>query len=153
MSSTSLFCILTTFDWRLFCQSAAFFMLQWLEVRDGCLSCGYWRNFLPSASLFNLSFHNSHVTIDWFTPSKATSWKTYNTLVSKHFHSRFLFSSARPRDFDGMLGNGLQVSMYATKTPIDMWRFNIPQLKEFLTFSVKDRCQLNYFICIKDFNA
>jgi hypothetical protein len=26
-----------------------------------------------------------------------------------------------------------------------------PQLKEILTFSVKDRYQLNYFICIKDF--
>ena len=28
-----------------------------------------------------------------------------------------------------------------------------PQLNFFLTFSVKDRYQLNYFICIKDFNA
>ena len=28
-----------------------------------------------------------------------------------------------------------------------------PQLKNILTFSVKDRHQLNYFICIKDFNA
>jgi hypothetical protein len=27
------------------------------------------------------------------------------------------------------------------------------QLKKILTFSVKDRYQLNYFICIKDFNA
>jgi hypothetical protein len=34
-----------------------------------------------------------------------------------------------------------------------MWRFDVPQLKEFLAFSVKDRYQLNYFICIKDFNA
>ena len=34
-----------------------------------------------------------------------------------------------------------------------MWRFNVPQLKEFLTLSVKDRCQLNCFICIKDFNT
>ena len=76
-------------------------------------------------------------------------------LVSNHFHSvkSFLFSSARPRDFHGMLGTGLSVSMYTTKAPIDMWHFNIPQLKEFLTFSVKDRYQLNYFICIKDFNA
>jgi hypothetical protein len=29
----------------------------------------------------------------------------------------------------------------------------VPQLKEFLAFSVKDRYQFNYFICIKDFNA
>jgi hypothetical protein len=28
-----------------------------------------------------------------------------------------------------------------------------PQLKKILTFSVKDRYQLNYCICIKDFNA
>ena len=28
-----------------------------------------------------------------------------------------------------------------------------PQLKNILTFSVKDRYQLSYFICIKDFNA
>ena len=47
--------------------------------------------------------------------------------------------------------------MYTTKTPIDLCRvFHItfdPQLKKILTFSVKDRYQLNYFICIKDFNA
>jgi hypothetical protein len=46
----------------------------------------------------------------------------------------FLFSSARPRDFDGMLGTGLPVSMYTTKAPIDMWRFNVPQLKNSLHF-------------------
>jgi hypothetical protein len=28
-----------------------------------------------------------------------------------------------------------------------------PQLKKILTFSIKDRYQLNYFLCIKDFNA
>jgi hypothetical protein len=31
--------------------------------------------------------------------------------------------------------------------------FTLFQLKNILTFSVKDRHQLNYFICIKDFNA
>jgi hypothetical protein len=45
------------------------------------------------------------------------------------------------------------VSMYTTKTPVDKWCFNVTQLKEFFTFSVKDRYQLNYFICIKDINA
>jgi hypothetical protein len=57
-------------------------------------------------------------------------------LVSNHFHSVnfFLFSSTRPRDFDGMLGTGLPVSMYTMKTSIDMWHFNVSQLKEFLTF-------------------
>jgi hypothetical protein len=79
-----------------------------------------------------------------------------NTLVSNHFHSikNFLFSSAKPPDFDGMLGTGLLVSMYTRKTPIDKWRFNVTQLKFFFnTFSVKDRYQLNYFISIKDFNT
>jgi hypothetical protein len=52
-----------------------------------------------------------------------------------------------------MLGSGLPVSMYTTKTPIDKWRFNVIQLKDFFTFSVKDRYQLNYFISIKNFNA
>ena len=62
-----------------------------------------------------------------------------STLVSNHFHSvkSFLFSSTRPCDFDGMLDTGLPVSVYTMKTPIDMWHFKIPQLKEFLTFSVK----------------
>jgi hypothetical protein len=33
--------------------------------------------------------------------------------------------SARSRDFDGMLGTGLPVSMYTTNIPIDKWRFNV----------------------------
>jgi hypothetical protein len=52
-----------------------------------------------------------------------------------------------------MLGTGLPVLMYTTITPIDMWRISVPQLKEFLAFSVNDRYQLNYFIFIKDFNT
>ena len=79
----------------------------------------------------------------------------FNMVVSNHFHSvkNFLFSSTKPCDFDGLLGTGLLVSMYTTKTPTDKCLFNSTQLKEFSTFSVKDRYQLNYFICIKDFNA
>jgi hypothetical protein len=46
------------------------------------------------------------------------------------------------------------VNVHKKKTPIDMCRFNVrSQLNFFLTFSVEDRYQLNYFICIKDFNA
>ena len=65
------------------------------------------------------------------------------------FRQKFYFSSARPLDFDGMLGTGLPVTMYTTKTPINMWRFKVPQLKEFLIFSVKDRYQLNYLFVSK----
>ena len=67
-----------------------------------------------------------------------------NTVVSNHFHSvkNVFFSSAKPRDFKGMLGTGLPVSIYTTKTPIDKCRFNVTQLKEFFTFSVKNRYQL-----------
>ena len=43
--------------------------------------------------------------------------------------------------------------MYTTKTPIDKCHFNVTQHNFFFTFCVKDRYQLNYFICIKDFNA
>jgi hypothetical protein len=85
--------------------------------------------------------------------SKYFEWLA-NTLVSSHFHSvKILFSLSRRHDFDGMLGTGLPVSIYTTKTPIDKCRFNVTQLKELFIFSVKDRYQLNYFICIKDFNA
>jgi hypothetical protein len=73
-----------------------------------------------------------------------------NTVVSNHFHSvKFLlFSSARSRDFNGTPGTELPVSMYTTKTPIDMCLLTFdPQL------NAKDRYQLNYFICIKGFNA
>ena len=55
----------------------------------------------------------------------------FNMLVSNHFHSvkSLLFPSARPHDFDGMLGTELPVSMYTMKTEtIDMWCFNVPQL-------------------------
>ena len=54
----------------------------------------------------------------------------FNMLVSNHFHSvkNLLFSSAKPHDFDGMLGTGLPVSMYTMKTLNNMWRFNVPQL-------------------------
>jgi hypothetical protein len=43
-----------------------------------------------------------------------------NTVVSNHFHfvKILFFSSARSRDFDGMLDTGLPVSMYTTKTPM-----------------------------------
>ena len=34
----------------------------------------------------------------------------------------FLFLSARPHDFDGMLGTGLPLSMYTTKNPINTWQ-------------------------------
>ena len=59
--------------------------------------------------------------------------RQYSRFESFLFRQKLFNFSARPRDFDIMLGTGLPVSMYATKTPIDMWRFNVPQLKEFLT--------------------
>ena len=51
----------------------------------------------------------------------------HNTVVSNHFHSVkiLLFSSARSRDSDGLIGIELPVLMYTTKTPIDVCRFNV----------------------------
>ena len=70
------------------------------------------------------------------------------------FRQNFVIFVRQITDFDGLIGIELPVSMYTTKTPIDMCRFTFdPQLKKILTFSVKDIYQLNYFICIKDFNA
>jgi hypothetical protein len=39
-------------------------------------------------------------------------------------------------DFDGILGTGLPMSMYTTKTPIDKCRSNVTQHKEFFTFHI-----------------
>ena len=51
--------------------------------------------------------------------------RQYACFESFPFSQNVLFSSAKPRDIDGMLGTGLPVSMYRTQTPIDMWRFNV----------------------------
>ena len=72
----------------------------------------------------------------------------YGCFESFPFRQILLFSSARSRDLDGTPGTELLVSMYTKKkTPIDMCHFNVrSQLNFFLTFSVEDRYQLNYFI-------
>ena len=79
-----------------------------------------------------------------------------NTVVSNHFHSVkiLLFSSARSRDFDGLIALNIlcQCTQQKLQSICAVLSFD-PQFKQFLTFSVKDRYQLNYFICIKDFNA
>ena len=88
-----------------------------------------------------------------------------NTVVSNHFHSVkiLLFSSARSRDFDGMFSIGLPVSMYTTKTPIDLYRFNVrySTLKNLSIFCERQisiklfylyqrlQCRDNYFFKIK----
>jgi hypothetical protein len=46
----------------------------------------------------------------------------------------------------GMLSTGLPASMNTTKTPIHMWRFNVPQLREFLAFSVTDINEIILFV-------
>jgi hypothetical protein len=77
-------------------------------------------------------------------------------VVSNHFHSVkfFLFSSIRSRDFDGMytaLDFRCQCTQHKLQSICAVLTFD-PQLKNILAFSVKHRYQLNYFICIKDFN-
>ena len=63
----------------------------------------------------------------WFIGSFSGGSTYGNTVVSNPFHSVtiLLFSSTRSRDFDGTPGTELPVSMYTTKTPIDMCRFNV----------------------------
>ena len=53
-----------------------------------------------------------------------------------------------------MYSTRLPVSMYTTRTSIDMCRFNVrSSVLKNLEFSVKDRYQLSYFVCIKDLNT
>ena len=51
----------------------------------------------------------------------------------------------------GLLALNFRCQMYTTNTSIDVCRFNVRSstLKKILTFAVKDRYQLHYFICIK----
>ena len=82
--------------------------------------------FVAVATLSDTGSHNRLDLIQSLVPTHYVC----NMIVSNHFHSvtSLLISSARPHDFDGMLGTGLPVSMYTTKTPIDMRRFNVLQL-------------------------
>jgi hypothetical protein len=59
---------------------------------------------------------------DWIEMKNTRS--STNTVVSNHFDSGkiLLFSSARSRDFDGIFSIRLPLSMYTTKTPIDLCR-------------------------------
>jgi hypothetical protein len=73
------------------------------------------------------------------------------TVVSNHFHSVksfFIFV----RQIMWCRWNSCQCTQQKLQSICAVLTFN-PQLKKILTFSVKDRYQLNYFICIKDFNA
>ena len=81
----------------------------------------------------------------WFIWSFSGESTYGNTVVLNHFHSVtiLLFSSARSRDFDGTPGT----------SGVNVHNKNSNPIKKILTFSVKDRYQLNYCICIKDFNA
>jgi hypothetical protein len=92
-------------------------------------------------------------------------WFKCNTVVSNHFHSVkiLLFSSARSRDFDGLIGIELPVSMYTTKPPIDLCRFSVRSstLKNLNIFCKRQisiklfylyqrlQCRDNYFFKIK----
>ena len=81
---------------------------------------------------------------EFFFPSNQDRRHCREYACSNHCHSvkKKSYSSVKPRDFDRMLGTGLPVSMYTTKTPIDKWLFNVTHVKEFFLFSVKDRYQL-----------
>ena len=75
-------------------------------------------------------------------------------VVSNHFHfiKNFLFLSAKPRDFDGMLGTGLPVSMYTMNLQSISAILTLLNLKNFYIFC-KRQISIKFVICIKDFNA
>jgi hypothetical protein len=66
------------------------------------------------------------ICVQW-VKMRGGCWYWWNTFVWNHFHSVkiLLFSSAKSCDFDGTPGTEILVSMYTTKTPIDMCRFNV----------------------------
>jgi hypothetical protein len=100
-----------------------------------------------------------------FHANEFISMVVFNTVVSNHFHSvkNLLFSSTRSHDFDGLISIELLVSMYTTKTPIDLCRFNVRSstLKNLNIFCKRQisikllylyqrlQCRDNYFFKIK----
>ena len=56
--------------------------------------------------------------------SKTTTTTKNNTVVSNQFHSAkiLLFSSARSRDFDGIFGTGLPVSIKTLLYSCPYWK-------------------------------
>ena len=78
------------------------------------------------------------------------------TVVSNHFHSVKFFYFRPPDHVISMECTALDFRCQCTQQKFQsiyaVLTFD-PQLKKILTFSVKDRYQLNYFICIKDINA
>ena len=100
-----------------------------------------------------------------FHANEFISMVVFNTVVSNHFHSvkNLLFLSTRSHDFDGLISIELLVSMYTTKTAIDLCRFNIRSstLKNLSIFCKRQisikllylyqrlQCRDNYFFKIK----
>ena len=96
--------------------------------------------------------------------SSLTSWKRgtdplfeYNTVVSNQFHSvNFFFIFVRQITWFRWnvqhWTSCVNVHNKISNRYVPFWR-SILNFKKILTFSVKDIYQLNYFICIKDFNA
>ena len=80
---------------------------------------------------------------------------TINTVVSNHFHSVkiVLFSIDHVISMEcSVLGFRCQCTQRKFQSICVVLTID-PQLKKILKFSIKDRYQLNYFICVKDFNA
>ena len=79
-----------------------------------------------------------------------------NTVVSNHFHSVKFCYFHLPDHVISMECKALDFRCQCTQQKFQsicaILTFD-SQFKKILTFSVKDRYQLNYFICIKDFIA
>ena len=78
-----------------------------------------------------------------------------NTVVLNHFHSvkNFLFLSAKPHDLMECQALDFRCQCTLRKLQSISVVLTLLKLQNLFTFSVKDRYQLNYFICFKDFNA
>ena len=73
-------------------------------------------------------------------------------IISKYSVKNCLFSSL-PNHVILMECQALDFLCQCTQRKLQSCRFNVTQLKDLFIFSVKERYQLKYVICIKDFNA
>ena len=75
-----------------------------------------------------------------------TLYSLWSTSHSKDYQTgEDIYDQGKPHDFDGMLGTGLPVSMYTTKTPIDKCRFNVTPLKRIFYIFCKRQISIKLF--------
>jgi hypothetical protein len=122
-----------------------------------CRTVLWYILFSPSIYIRIVCFNMYYTSIDdnAFYSQKERK-REHNTVGSNHFNSVNILLFSSPDHVISMECTALDFRCQCTQQKLQsicaVLTFD-PQLNNILAFSVKDRYQLIYFICIKDFNA